>query len=749
MPSAASQPDEASRACHGVAPAIRALLMEVVRRYWGFDALRPLQEEAILAGLNGGDSLVVLPTGGGKSLCYQVPPLLADRTDVVVSPLISLMKDQVDGLRACGYPAVALHSGLTPGERRNGELEIARGQTKLLFVSPERILTPPFLSLLGRLNVRAFAIDEAHCISHWGHDFRPEYRQLRALKERFPQASLHAYTATATQRVREDIVVQLELRQAKVLVGVFDRPNLVYRVLQRTDAALQTAEVLKRGPDEAAIVYCISRRDTEDMAESLRSLGIQAEHYHAGMTPDERRRVQDLFAEEKLNVVVATVAFGMGIDRSNVRRVIHAAMPKSVEHYQQETGRAGRDGLEAECVLLYSGADAAKWESLIIKSAADAENPGEVIDAMFELVGHMQRFAGGYVCRHKFLSEYFGQSYPKPNCGACDVCLGEHAQAVDSQVTAQKLLSCVARLERPFGVAHVVDVVRGADTERVRQYGHHQIKTYGALSGEEAKTLRSYVHQLVDQGVLERTRDEYPVLKLNAASWEVLRGGRPVQLIDPKGTRRKATAVEADLWEGVDRGLFEQLRALRRQIAAERNVLPYHVFDDAVVREMAAVRPSTVQAFLNIRGVGQVKAAEYGEPFVGAIVAYCREHNVSLDAAVGSRPRRKLRLAKRNSSPVLKRAFELFDQRQSIEQAMQALGRARSTTCEYLAQYIAERRPECINAWVDAATNDRVIKALKDEDGDRLKPIYDRLGGEVPYDIIRLVVAHVRGPTSN
>jgi len=738
MPSVASQPNEATR----------ARMMETVRRYWGFDSLRPLQEEAILAGVNGGDSLVVLPTGGGKSLCYQVPPLLADRTDVVVSPLISLMKDQVDGLRACGYPAVALHSGLTPDERRRGETEIARGQTRLLFVSPERILTPPFLSLLGRLKVRAFAIDEAHCISHWGHDFRPEYRQLRALKERFPEASLHAYTATATQRVREDIVVQLGLRQAKVLVGVFDRPNLVYRVLQRTDAALQTAEVLKRGPDEAAIVYCISRRDTEDMAESLRSLRIQAEHYHAGMNPDERRRVQDLFAEEKLNVVVATVAFGMGIDRSNVRRVIHAAMPKSVEHYQQETGRAGRDGLEAECVLLYSGSDAPRWESLIIKSAADAEDPGAVIDAMFELVGHMQRFAGGYVCRHKFLSEYFGQPYPRPNCGACDVCLSEHEQAQDSVITAQKLLSCVARLERPFGLVHVVDVVRGADTERVRQNGHQQIKTYGALSGVDAKTLKSYVHQLVDQGVLVRTKDEYPVLVLNDASWEVLRGERPVQLVDPKGTRRKDTAVEADSWEGVDRGLFERLRALRREIATRQNVLPYHVFDDAALREMAAVRPSTVEAFLNIRGAGQIKAAEYGEQFVESIVTYCHEHGVSLDARVGSQALRRLKLAKRNGSPALKRAFELFDRRQSIEQVMQALDRARSTTCEYLAQYITERHPERIDAWVDAATYDRVAKALKDEEGDRLKPVFDRLGGEVPYDVIRLVVAHVRGPTS-
>src|SRR6266403_1180062 len=357
-------------------------ILNVIRRYWGFSELRHLQEEAIRAGLEHRDSLVVMPTGGGKSLCYEVPAEVEQRTDVVVSPLIALMKDQVDGLRECGYPAAALHSNMDRAELQNTEAEIAAGQFRLVFVAPERLVSPWFLRLMERIQVRAFAIDEAHCISHWGHDFRPEYRQLAQLKIRFPSASLHAYTATATERVRTDIAEQLRLQKPTVLVGTFDRPNLVYRIVPRVDAQTQVLEVLRRHPGDAAIVYCISRNDTEAMAAALRRNGLRAAFYHAGMEADARRRTQDAFASEQTDVVAATVAFGMGIDRSDVRCVIHAAMPKSIEHFQQETGRAGRDGLEAECVLLYSAADVIRWDSLIEKTAANAEHPAEVTATM-------------------------------------------------------------------------------------------------------------------------------------------------------------------------------------------------------------------------------------------------------------------------------------------------------------------------------------------------------------------------------
>jgi ATP-dependent DNA helicase RecQ len=607
-----------------------AELLATVRRYWGYSELRPLQEQAIRAGLEQRDSLVIMPTGGGKSLCYQVPAALAERTDIVVSPLISLMKDQVDGLRECGYPAAALYNGMEPEAVHKTEAQIAAGGYRLVFVAPERLLMPRFLQLLERARIRAFAVDEAHCISHWGHDFRPEYRRLAELKSRFPQASVHAYTATATERVRADIIHQLHLRHPEVLVGTFDRPNLVYRVIPRADAHAQVLEVLQRHRGETAIVYCLSRKDTEAMTAFLQRSGLRAAFYHAGMEPEERRRVQDAFASSTLNVVAATVAFGMGIDRSDVRCVIHAAMPKSIEHYQQETGRAGRDGLEAECVLFYSAADVLRWESLIEKSAGEADAAPEIVTAARELLNHMRRLCSGADCRHRMLSEYFGQTYSRTNCEACDVCLNEVEGLADATVTAQKILSCVARTGERFGAEHVVDVLLGADTERIRRWRHEELSTYALMKGADRKTLTSLLYQLIDHGLLERAAGERPFLRLTNASWEVLRGNRAVQLLQPKAKVKK-TRFEARSWESVDAGLFETLRTLRRQLAAERGVPPYVLFNDATLRDMARVRPGSREALLNIRGVGERKLADLGDRFLGAISSYCRANRLPLD----------------------------------------------------------------------------------------------------------------------
>ena len=602
-----------------------ANILAVVRRYWGFSELRPLQERAIRAELENRDSLVVMPTGGGKSLCYQVPAALAQRTDIVVSPLISLMKDQVDGLRECGYPAAALYGGMAAHAIDETEREFAAARYRLLFVAPERLLQPRLMQLMERANINAFAIDEAHCISHWGHDFRPEYRRLAELKSRFARASVHAYTATATERVRADIAEQLRLHDPAVIVGTFDRPNLVYRIVPRIDARAQVLDVLRRHPGQAAIVYCISRNDTEAMAAFLRANRLRAAFYHAGMEADERRRTQDEFAAESIDVVVATVAFGMGIDRSDVRCVIHAAMPKSIEHYQQETGRAGRDGLEAECVLLYSAADVIRWESLIEKSARDAKEPAEVIAASRELLEHMRRLCSGVHCRHRRLSEYFGQRYSKPGCEACDVCLNEIEGLVDSTVIAQKLLSCVARTGERFGATHIVDVLLGADTERVKRWGQEKLTTYGLMKGANRKSLSNMLYQLLDHGLLERTSDERPVLKLNEASWEVLRGKRAVRLLQPKAEVDK-TRFDADSWEGVDRGLFESLKDLRRDIARERGVPAYVLFSDATLRDMARTRPRSPAALLSVRGVGERKLSDFGQRFLERIAIYCREN---------------------------------------------------------------------------------------------------------------------------
>ena len=609
---------------------ISAGILATVRRYWGYSELRPLQEQAIVAELEQRDSLVVMPTGGGKSLCYQVPPELAQRTDIVVSPLISLMKDQVDGLRECGYPAAALYSGMPAHAVHETEEQFATGRYRLLFVAPERLLMPRFLHLAERVSIRAFAIDEAHCISHWGHDFRPEYRQLASLKQRFPRISVHAYTATATERVRADIAAQLRLNNPVTLVGTFDRPNLVYRVIPRVDARAQVLEVLRRHPKQAAIVYCISRKDTESMAAFLQANRLRAAYYHAGMEAEERRRTQDEFASEAIDVVAATVAFGMGIDRSDVRCVIHAAMPKSIEHYQQETGRAGRDGLEAECVLLYSAADAMRWESLVERSAAEADAAPEIIAASRELLHHMRRLCAGVHCRHRKLSEYFGQAYMKPNCEACDVCLNEVEGLADATLTAQKILSCVARAGESFGAEHIIDILLGASTERIRRWHHEELSTYGLMKGADRKTLMNLLFQLIDDGLLERTSDERPVLRLNDASREVLRGNRTVQLLQPK-VKVRQTRYDEKSWEAVDTELFEALRNLRRQLAEQRHVPAYVLFNDATLREMARLRPGSPDAMLEIRGVGERKLADLGRQFLKTISDYCREKRLPLD----------------------------------------------------------------------------------------------------------------------
>jgi ATP-dependent DNA helicase RecQ len=713
-------------------------ILKVVRRYWGFSALRPIQEEAIRAGLEQRDSLVVMPTGGGKSLCYQVPPELAQRVDVVVSPLISLMKDQVDGLRACGYPAAALYSGMPAGAVRQIEEEIQTGKFRLVFVAPERLLTTRFLQLLERVGVRAFAVDEAHCISHWGHDFRPEYRQLAELKARFPQASVHAYTATATERVRADIVEQLRLSDPTVLIGSFDRPNLVYRITPRVDAEKQTLEVIRRHAGQAAIVYCISRKDAEAMAAALTEHGVRATHYHAGMEPDQRRRTQDAFAADQLDVIAATVAFGMGIDRSDVRCVIHAAMPKSIEHYQQETGRAGRDGLEAECVLLYSAADVIRWESLIEKSAAEAEVPAQVTTAAKQLLAHMRYYCVGVQCRHRKLSAYFGQAYDRLSCGACDVCLDEVEGVADGTLVAQKILSCVARAGERFGAAHITDILLGADTERVRRWRHERLSTYGLMKGAGRKAVSNLIYQLIDAGVLDRTADERPVLRLNDASWAVMRSEQTVRLLQPKVEVSKPR-FEEESWEGVDRGFFDSLRTLRRQVADERNVPPYVLFSDATLRDMARARPGSAAAFLNVRGIGERKLADLGPRFLEHIAAYCRQHQLPLDAFIGDRLRRP-----RQDRPNLAKdhAFAMFAKGAPVEHVAVATGRALGTAWAYLAEYVAETRPAQLDAWIDRQTYRKISAALDAVGSGYLKPIFDHLGGAVPYEHIRLVVAH-------
>ncbi|MBX3372990.1 MAG: DNA helicase RecQ [Phycisphaeraceae bacterium] len=725
-----------------------ARIAGILRAYWGFESLRPLQAEAIRAGIDHRDALVVLPTGGGKSLCYQVPPLLVEgRMDVVISPLISLMKDQVDGLRQNGYPAAALHSGLDAAERAGLREGVLAGRYRLLFVSPERLVTSEMQNLIARLDVRAFAIDEAHCISQWGHDFRPEYRQLAVLRDRFPAASVHAFTATATPRVRDDIIAQLDLRDPCVLVGTFDRPNLVYRVHEKGDVLQQTLDAIRRHDGEAVIVYCISRKDTETMAGHLAAVGVRAAAYHAGLAKEVRARVQEDFAAERLDVVVATVAFGMGIDRSNVRCVIHASMPKSIEHFQQETGRAGRDGLEAECVLFSSFSDVRRWERLIERSAAEqSEDPDGVIEAGKQLLRQMSAFCRSAECRHRALSRYFGQTYPRESCDACDVCLGEVEAMEGSLEIAQKILSCVYRTGQRYGVRYVCEVLHGARTATVMDRGHDRLSVHGLLRTYPLSTLQQFVYQLVEQGYLAQTPGDRPVVELTADARPVLRGERQVRLVDPVRTHARSPHATEDQWAGVDRDLFEHLRALRRECAEARGVPPYVVFADTVLRSLAARRPSTLAAMRAVHGIGERKLAEFGSLFAEAIHAYCIEHDlafdVPIDPALPVRP--AARPAAKRPNETLARAMDAFARGASVAEVRDATGRAESTAWNYLAQYIESARPASIATWVDAVAHARVLEAARRVDRPGLSPIFEALEGTVPYNVIRIVLAHAR-----
>ena len=618
-------------------------LEDALHRVWGFSGFRPLQREAMHAILASRDSVVVLPTGGGKSLCFQAPAVIPRGPGpasqgggipddggrigvaVVISPLISLMKDQVDGLRVDGVAAAYLNSTQTAGERDAVIASVREDRCRLLYVSPERIVGdggPMLRRLLQQSVVRFIAVDEAHCISQWGHDFRPEYRQLGRLRDDFPGVSLHAFTATATERVRADIVSELRLNEPTILVGSFDRANLTYRVLRRGNLHSQLRGILERHDGDAGIVYCLSRREVESLASWLVEEGHRAVPYHAGLSDAMRSDHQEAFLQERADIVVATVAFGMGIDRSNVRFVVHAGAPRSAEHYQQESGRAGRDGLPAECVLIYSGTDFVRWRQML-------EANGELTPSVQALLADMQRYAAGTRCRHRTLVEYFGQTYPHAICGACDWCLKELDVVGESTTVAQKILSSVARLKTGWGIGHVTDVLLGRATEKVTTCGHDALSTFGLLKEESVAAVRGYIEQLVAEGFLAREGDPYPVLRLTSAGASLLRGHAGCTLyreVRPPAARKRQRGASVISGTGgagvpadVDRELFDVLRDVRLQLARERAVPPYVIFHDTTLRDMVERRPKTIDDLYEIYGVGAKKAADFGDAFLDAI----------------------------------------------------------------------------------------------------------------------------------
>lgn len=609
-------------------------MLAIVERVWGYHELRPLQDEAMLASLRGRDALVVMATGGGKSLCYQAPALLRTGLTVVVSPLISLMQDQVTSLVESGVAAAALSSAMSGAERHAVHTRLAARTLKLLFVAPERLMLTGFAEDLVSWGVETLVIDEAHCISHWGHDFRPEYRRLGELRSARPEIPIQAFTATATPQVRADIARQLGLREPTVLVGSFDRPNLTYRFTPRRDAEAQVLEVIRRHSGEAGIVYCLRRTDVDQLAQQLAADGVRCLPYHAGLDADVRQRNQAQFLSESVDVIVATVAFGMGIDRPDVRFVVHAALPKGVEQYAQETGRAGRDGLPAECVLFYSGADYHGWKQLQERSAAEARANGVEIDPLeaqnaVARLSEMYGWATSAICRHKFLVEHFGQSFTPPEgdahgCGACDVCLGEFAAVGDSQRVAQMILSCVVRCQQRYGASHVTDVLCGVASEKLKSLGHDQLTTFGLLRQHDPRQVRHWIEQLVGLELLVTAPGRYPTLSLTAAGVEVMHARAPITLFEipqlPRARRSRRAPVPSDV--EYDTTLFDKLRQLRRRLASERSVPPYMIFGDRTLQELAAVQPTELDELRGVRGVGAKKLEDLGELFLAAI----REH---------------------------------------------------------------------------------------------------------------------------
>jgi len=659
-PAAPALGDLSNAAADPTSPQVLAAL----RTYWGYESLRPMQAASINATLARRDSLTVLPTGGGKSLCFQLPPLVTGRWTLVISPLIALMQDQVAGLEVAGVPAAALHSRASKEASDEARAGVERGEIKILFSAPERAVSDYFRSWLRRLAANgngpgAIAIDEAHCISQWGHDFRPEYRRLRELREVLPATPIGAYTATATPRVQHDIVEQLRLRDPIVLVGSFDRPNLTYRVLPRSSLPQQAATVIQRHKGQAAIVYCISRKDTESLAESLTAMKINARAYHAGMTPVARTKVSEAFRRERLDVVVATVAFGMGIDRSDVRCVIHAAMPKSVEAFQQETGRAGRDGLPADCVMFTSAADMIRWKRLIEMPQEGSNTPeGQAsIRAQFELLEHMRRISASTRCRHRALVEYFGQKLEGTNCGACDVCLGEIAPIKDGHEIARKILSCVYRCEQRFGANHIAEVVTGERSAKVMAIGHDSLSTFGLLRDRTARQVVGFIGQLIDSGYIERDEGDRPILRLAPSARAVLRNEETATLVESGadaaenafigggsggsgggGSGRAGQSLAKprprrdvpDLSD-TELQLFDALRRWRKALAEERSVPPFVIFGDATLHEVCRQRPGGMETLANVRGIGVKKLADLGPSLLAALDDECPKLGLARD----------------------------------------------------------------------------------------------------------------------
>ncbi|MBE7172823.1 MAG: DNA helicase RecQ [Williamsia sp.] len=707
---------------------------QTLQHYFGYSSFRLNQEEIIQTILAGKDVVVLMPTGGGKSICYQLPALLLEGVTIVVSPLIALMKDQVDALKLNGIPAAFLNSSLPPFEQQEVIQQLLNNQIKLLYLAPERLVgANPFTAYLKKIKIALFAIDEAHCISQWGHDFRPEYLVLGELKKQFPGVPVAALTATADRLTKKDIIEKLHLTEYSLFESSFNRPNISYLVNTKSNYYGQLTAYLRAHADDSGIIYCLSRASTEELARDLTEDGFPALAYHAGLERAVREERQEKFLKDEVGIMVATIAFGMGINKSNVRFVVHVDLPKNIEGYYQETGRAGRDGLPSNAMLFYSMADVFK-----LKKMVSIDGNPEQSNIMLKKLDQMNAFCETHVCRRKFLLNYFGEEAPA-YCGSCDICLTDRVKT-DATVEAQKILSAVSRLQERYGTNYVIDFLRGSSTIRPDQ---QTLKTYGVGKELSKDAWKQYIREMIHLGYLLQTNDEYPILKLNEKSWSILKGEERIQLTKIAKEKEEPVAQTAAVaGPAPEAALLQILKQIRTQLANKERVPPYLIFSDATLVELASYLPLNLIDLAKISGFGNVKIGRYGTAFLDAVKGYCREHDLSgrMQLKSGSKrsrpPAEKVNDTKRYS-------LQLFREGRRIEE-IAAMRGITATTVENHLSYFIQTGVMKIHELVPAEKVQVIAYELRQAESAALAPIKDRLGSNYSYGEIRAVASHLQ-----
>lgn len=705
-------------------------MKKLLKKHFGFDDFRPLQKDIINHVLSLSDAFVLMPTGGGKSLCFQLPALRLPGLTLVISPLIALMKDQVDALQANGIAAEFINSSLNQGQIDEIQEKTKVGKIKLLYVAPERFAVKNFLDFLSEIEISLIAIDEAHCISEWGHDFRPEYRNLSKLKKLLPGVPIIALTATATEKVRSDIIKHLKLERAKTFMSSFDRENLKISVVEKKKAFPRLLNILEKYKQESVIIYCFSRKETEEIADNLNLNGFSASAYHAGLEKNKRQNVQDLFVKDKVNIIVATIAFGMGIDKPDVRLVVHYTFPKTLEGYYQEIGRAGRDGLESECVTFYTYADVRKHEFFINQiSEANLQLRAQ------EKLSDILRFMDLSSCRKKFLLKYFGEEMEKEKCLACDSCL-EEKEMLESSEIARKIMSAVLRTASRFGKNYIVAVLLGKNIQKIKINGHDKLSVFGIVDDLDEDELGQIVKQLVDLDFLQKSSGQYPVLSLTKKGAQFLQSDEELELVKPKIKNEIFVNKKTELDFNPD--LFEELRKLRSQIAEKENVPPFIIFGDKSLQEMAYYLPLDEKSFSSISGVGEKKLKEYSPAFLGLITGFAKKHK--LETIEKKAVREKIIKVKTPRKKFYLDTLELIVKKIPLENIAKNQGRKVPTIINHIEKIIDSG--ERVDLEYLKLPKDRYKKISKtfDEIGDEfLKPVWEALDGEYSYDEIRLV----------